>query len=107
MNTPAPSTIVQRLWNYCNVLRDDGVSYGDYLEQLTYLLFLKMDDENRSLLGKPSAIPSELSWQSLLPLQGAALETQYIQILSKLGSDSGLICFLTCTVPIITLQLSL
>jgi len=39
------STIVQRLWNYCNVLRDDGVSYGDYVEQLTYLLFLKMADE--------------------------------------------------------------
>ena len=43
MNT---NTIVQKLWNYCNVLRDDGMSYGDYLEQLTYLLFLKMDDEN-------------------------------------------------------------
>ncbi|GAB4414468.1 MAG: hypothetical protein Fur0044_09190 [Anaerolineae bacterium] len=39
------SAIVQRVWNYCNVLRDDGVSYGDYLEQLTYLLFLKMADE--------------------------------------------------------------
>lgn len=37
--------IVQRLWNYCNVLRDDGVSYGDYVEQLTFLLFLKMADE--------------------------------------------------------------
>ena len=40
-----PSGLVQRLWNYCNVLRDDGLSYGDYLEQLTYLLFLKMADE--------------------------------------------------------------
>jgi type I restriction-modification system DNA methylase subunit len=35
------STVVQKLWNYCNVLRDDGKSYGDYVEQLTYLLFLK------------------------------------------------------------------
>jgi len=42
MNTPS---IVQKLWNYCNVLRDDGMSYGDYVEQLTYLLFLKMADE--------------------------------------------------------------
>ncbi len=42
------ASIVQRLWNYCNVLRDDGVSYGDYVEQLTYLLFLKMDHENAS-----------------------------------------------------------
>ena len=39
------ATIVQKLWNYCNVLRDDGMSYGDYVEQLTYLLFLKMADE--------------------------------------------------------------
>ena len=37
----SPSAIVQKLWNYCNVLRDDGMSYGDYVEQLTYLLFLK------------------------------------------------------------------
>jgi type I restriction enzyme M protein len=39
------SGIVQKLWNYCNVLRDDGMSYGDYVDQLTYLLFLKMADE--------------------------------------------------------------
>jgi type I restriction enzyme M protein len=39
------STLVQKLWNYCNVLRDDGMSYGDYVEQLTYVLFLKMADE--------------------------------------------------------------
>ncbi|MEK6777733.1 MAG: type I restriction-modification system subunit M N-terminal domain-containing protein [bacterium] len=41
----SPADIVQKLWNYCNVLRDDGMSYGDYVEQLTYLLFLKMADE--------------------------------------------------------------
>jgi type I restriction enzyme M protein len=62
------STIVQRLWNYCNVLRDDGMSYGDYVEQLTYLLFLKMDDENVQVLGKPSAIPAEYNWASLRKL---------------------------------------
>jgi type I restriction enzyme M protein len=45
LNSPSTSSIVQRVWNYCNVLRDDGVSYGDYVEQLTYLLFLKMDYE--------------------------------------------------------------
>ena len=37
-----PQQLVQKLWNYCNILRDDGLSYGDYVEQLTYLLFLKM-----------------------------------------------------------------
>jgi type I restriction enzyme M protein len=52
------STIVQRVWNYCNVLRDDGMSYGDYVEQLTYLLFLKMDHENSTMLSRPSAIPA-------------------------------------------------
>jgi type I restriction enzyme M protein len=74
------ATIVQRLWNYCNVLRDDGVSYGDYVEQMTYLLFLKMDDEQAQPLGKPSAIAAKLGWQSLIPLSGDALEAQYRHI---------------------------
>ena len=85
------ATIIQRVWNYCNVLRDDGVSYGDYLEQLTYLLFLKMDDENSRLLGKPSVVPATLNWQSLLALDGDALETHYRHILSELGKGAGLI----------------
>jgi type I restriction enzyme M protein len=85
------ATIVQRLWNYCNVLRDDGVSYGDYVEQLTYLLFLKMDDENSRLLGKPSVIPADLNWQSLLGKEGDELETHYRHILTALGQGAGLI----------------
>ena len=89
--TTQPATIVQRLWNYCNVLRDDGVSYGDYVEQLTYLLFLKMADEQEQELGKTSAIPAELGWPSLLRLDGDALETQYRHILASLGTGSGLI----------------
>jgi type I restriction enzyme M protein len=65
------STIVQRLWNYCNVLRDDGVSYGDYVEQLTYLLFLKMaDEQTRPPFNKDSKIPQGLDWQSLLSKDG-------------------------------------
>ncbi len=85
------STIVQRLWNYCNVLRDDGMSYGDYVEQLTYLLFLKMDAENVQVLGKPSAIPAEYNWASLHALDGDELESHYRQILTTLGQGSGLI----------------
>jgi type I restriction enzyme M protein len=85
------SPIVQRLWNYCNVLRDDGMSYGDYVEQLTYLLFLKMDDENVQVLGKPSAIPTEYNWASLRKLSGDELESHYRQILTALGLGSGLI----------------
>jgi len=50
--------LVQKLWNYCNVMRDDGLSYGDYLEQLTFLLFLKMaDEQSRPPHNKPSAVP--------------------------------------------------
>ena len=49
--------IVQKLWNYCNVLRDDGMSYGDYVEQLTYLLFLKMAD-GRTAAPWPAPAPS-------------------------------------------------
>ena len=57
-STMNSATIVQKLWNYCNVLRDDGMSYGDYLEQLTYLLFLKMADE-RSQARQRDAVDKE------------------------------------------------
>ena len=55
------SAIVQKLWNYCNVLRDDGMSYGDYVEQLTYLLLLKMADERtKPPYNQPSQIPDKV-----------------------------------------------
>jgi type I restriction enzyme M protein len=86
------STIVQRLWNYCNVLRDDGVSYGDYVEQLTYLLFLKMaDEQTRPPFNKPSNIPPGLDWQSLLAKDGDALEVHYRHILETLGKERGML----------------
>ncbi len=86
------STIVQRLWNYCNVLRDDGVSYGDYVEQLTYLLFLKMGDEQtKPPFNKPSAIPQGFDWQSLLDKDGDALEVHYRHILETLGKEKGML----------------
>ena len=60
-----PANIVQKLWNYCNVLRDDGMSYGDYVEQLTYLLFLKMSDERtKAPYNKQSAVPEGYDWLS-------------------------------------------
>jgi len=91
MSVNSSSTIVQRVWNYCNVLRDDGISYGDYVEQLTYLLFLKMDYEGSTMLGKKSAIPMDLNWSSLLSKDGEELEAHYLHILKELGSGSGLI----------------
>jgi type I restriction enzyme M protein len=85
------SAIVSKLWNYCNVLRDDGVSYGDYVEQLTYLLFLKMADEQAKILGKQSAIPAGSDWQSLIPKEGDELEIHYRHILDSLGKKNGML----------------
>jgi type I restriction enzyme M protein len=84
--------LVQRLWNYCNVLRDDGLSYGDYLEQLTYLLFLKMADElTKPPFSRRAFIPPDLDWQSLLALDGDDLETQYIRVPRELGQKPGML----------------
>ena len=86
------STIVQKLWNYCNVLRDDGMSYGDYVEQLTYLLFLKMADERSNpLYNQPSPIPDKYNWQSLLKKDGDDLFDHYRHLLEKLGQEKGLL----------------
>ncbi len=82
--------IVDKLWNYCNILRDDGLSYGDYVEQLTYLLFLKMDDERRKM-GDPSTIPDAYAWQGLIARDGPDLESHYRETLLALGTGSGLI----------------
>ena len=86
------SSIVQRFWNYCNVLRDDGVSYGDYVEQLTYLLFLKMaDEQTRPPFNKESRIPQGLDWFSLLSKDGVELERHYRKILESLGKGPGML----------------
>ena len=86
------ATIVQKLWNFCNVLRDDGVSYGDYVEQLTYLLFLKLaDEQTKPPHNKPSTIPAGLDWENLLKESGAQLEKQYVKILRELSNASGLL----------------
>jgi type I restriction enzyme M protein len=84
------SAIVQKVWNYCNVLRDDGVSYGDYVEQLTYLIFLKMaDEQTRPPFNKPPTIPKGYDWPSLLNKDGAELEVHYRLILETLSKESN------------------
>jgi len=83
--------LVQRLWDFCNVLRDDGLSYGDYVEQLTYLLFLKMADEQHELLGGERVVPIEHDWQSLLARSGAELENHYSMTLSELGAADNML----------------
>ena len=75
--------LVQRLWSYCNVLRDDGLSYGDYLEQLTYLLFLKMaDEQTKAPFSRPAIVPEGLDWPSLLERDGDELEVHYRHVLT-------------------------
>ena len=84
--------IVQRLWNYCNVLRDDGLSYGDYVEQLTYLLFLKMaHEQTQPPWRRTSPIPEGMDWPSLLARDGDELETHYRHILEELGKEPGML----------------
>ncbi|MBM3861571.1 MAG: SAM-dependent DNA methyltransferase, partial [Verrucomicrobia bacterium] len=85
------TALVQKLWNYCNILRDDGLSYGDYVEQLTYLLFLKMAEEQAQLRGKPSQVPKGFDWPSLLAKDGDELETHYRHVLESLGKQKGML----------------
>lgn len=82
--------LVDKLWSYCNVLRDDGVGVIEYTEQLTYLLFLKMAHERATRKLNPQEIvPDEYSWQRLLDKDGTALEVQYTEILVGLAQRPG------------------
>jgi len=88
----SPSQLVQKLWNYCNILRDDGLSYGDYVEQLTYLLFLKMaDEQSRPPFKKASPVPKGFGWDALLKLDGDDLEAHYRHTLEELGKRTGML----------------
>ncbi len=86
------SSIISKVWSFCNTLRDDGVGYGDYLEQLTYLLFLKLADEfskppyNRSL-----PVPKAYNWESLSSKRGAELESHYTTLLRELSKQKGIL----------------
>lgn len=92
MSNNGSAQIVQKLWNYCNVLRDVGVSYGDYLQQITNLLFLKMAHE-RTLppWNRPSAVPLEYAWPTLMERDGDALEVHYRHLLEELGKKPGML----------------
>ena len=87
---PTTNTLVQKLWNYCNVLRDDGMSYGDYVEQLTYLLFLKMADERSAPpYNQASIVPAVYAWPTLLAKDGDELFDHYRHALERLGQEKG------------------
>jgi len=86
------SAIVQKLWNYCNILRDAGLSYGDYVEQLTFLLFLKMaDEQSRPPYNKTSPVRKGYDWPSLLAKDGDDLEIHYRHVLETLGKEKGML----------------
>lgn len=86
------SAIVSKVWGMCNPLRDDGVSYGDYLEQLTYLIFLKMSDEySRPPYKRETGIPEGFTWADMHTLKGTELEEQYKATLEKLGEQGGIL----------------
>jgi len=89
MNT-AP--IVSKVWSFCTTLRDDGVGYGDYLEQLTYLIFLKMADEYaKPPYKRDVGIPEGFDWTSLTSRRGAELEAHYVTLLRRLGGQTGML----------------
>jgi type I restriction enzyme M protein len=84
--------IVQKLLSYGNILRDDGLSYPDYVEQITYLLFLKMVDEKENISSRDSSILSkEYSWRSLVSGGGVDLQIQYSRILGRLAGGTGIV----------------
>ena len=85
------SSLVQKVWNYATVLRNEGVHYGAYISQISFLLFLKMDEEAASQLGEPSALPADCRWGAIKDLQGEALAARYSAILAKLARHGGLI----------------
>ena len=85
-------SIISKVWSFCTTLRDDGVGYGDYLEQLTYLIFLKMADEySRPPYNREMGIPKEYSWLEISRLKGADLETRYVEALRELGKQKGML----------------
>jgi type I restriction enzyme M protein len=86
------NTLSNNVTNLCNVLRDAGVNYGDYLEQITYLIFLKMADEyTKPPYNKNLGLPEDCSWDKLSGLSGTDLEEKYSTILSTLGKHQGII----------------
>ena len=94
------SQLLQKLWNYCSILRDDGLSYGDYAsatlstgsEQLMFLLFLKMaDEQSRAPFNKPARIPKGFDWASLLSKDGDELEIHYRHLLETIGKEKGML----------------
>src|ERR1700688_3343364 len=90
--------VVQQLWGFCHTLRHDGIDYGDYIEQLTYLLFIKMADERKIDLSrmkmrteKNREIQVDCSWPTLEEKSGTAITDHYVDVLRALGQQPSLL----------------
>ena len=89
--------LVQKVWNFAHVLRDQGVPYQAYISQISYLLFLKMDEEREGLVaqgllrGEPSSLPADCRWPVLRDLQGEMLTKRYTAVLDKLSREPALV----------------
>src|SRR5688572_17328017 len=88
----ASQQIVNKAWNFAHVLRDDGLSYMAYTEQITFLLFLKMaDEQTKPPYNRKPIVPPELGWPSLLAKDGDELEVHYRHVLEELGRKPGML----------------
>lgn len=84
--------IESKAWNFAHVLRDDGLSYLAYIEQITFLLFLKMADEvTKPPYNRPPIVPAQFGWESLLKKEGDDLEIHYRHVLEELGKQKGML----------------
>ena len=66
------ATLIQKVWKYATVLKNEGVHYGSYISEMSFLLFLKIDDEQSELAGEPSRLPKDCRWTAIKDLQGGA-----------------------------------
>src|SRR5258708_21126333 len=84
-------TAVAKVWNFGHVLRDQGVSYQAYISQISYLLFLKMDEERVTQIGEASMLPDGARWGDIRDLSGEALNATYVKLLDRLSKQGGVI----------------
>ena len=91
MASNTETTLTKKVWTLATTLAGQGIGFTDYITQLTYLLFLKMDNENTEMFGEDSAIPEGYRWSDLIELDGLDLIAQYESTLKKLSQEENLI----------------
>ncbi len=84
-------TLISKVWNYAHVLRDEGIGYGDYVGQISFLLFLKMDEERSTNLDEPSLIPAKYQWATFKDKTGEALDAHYKDALATLSKRTDFV----------------